>query len=490
MPSNQLADFLAALNDADDLRRVSVEVDPEYELAAAADAIARESADGGPAVLFENVRGSAIPVAANLLGANRRICRTLGCADFDDASGRLFSALMPEVPEGWAGALKLVPRISQLGGLPPRLVKTGACQQIVKLGSDVELSELPIPAIWPGETGPTMTAGQVHLLDAETGTRLVSRQRLQIVDERSLMIHWSPYDAAYHAFRACADAGQQTPIAIVLGGDPLLTYAADAPVPGGNDPLLLAGLLGGQSVDVVRGRTIELEVPAEAEIVIEGYLSPDDRCEQRGASASDLGYLTEYDSCPTVHVTAITHRANPVLPVIIPGRQPTEEHLYHKLTERLVLPLLRLLLPEVVDVNRPLSGGASRMLFVSINRRFSGQAQKVTDAVGSLDAFSAAKTIVVVDSNVDVQQEADVWAAVAANVAPERDIRIADRAGDYSDPAAALDGAAGRLCIDATRKFSSMTYPGTRRFVAAPAPDCLERLIARASELGLRQGEP
>ena len=486
MPCNQLADFLAILNDGDDLRRISAEVDPEYELAAVVDVISREAPAGGPAILFESVRGSAIPVAANVLGTRRRSCRALGSDSFDEASERLVSALMPEVPESWAGALKLVPRISQLGGLPPQLVKTGACQQIVKLGSDVELSELPIPVCWPGETGPTITAGQIHLLDRATGTRLMSRQRIQVLDERSLTIHWSEYDAAYHVFREYADAGQQAPLAIVLGGDALLTYVADAPVPVGNDPLLLAGLLAGQGVDVVRGRTIEFGVPAEAEIVIEGYISPDDACDHLGASASDLGFLTEYRSLPTIHVTAITHRANPVLPVVVPGRQPTEEHQFHKLTERLTLPFLRLVLPEVVDINRPISGGASRTLFLSIDGRIPGSAQKVMDAAASLDALSGAKLIVVVDAEVDVQNEREVWAAVAANVAAQRDARITSRPGDYADPAGDAQGPASRLCIDATRKSS----PGAAwngRFVAVPTADQVERVLRRASEFGFEQ---
>lgn len=488
MPYPRLADFLVALHDDGDLVRIAGEVDPRYELAAITVDACRSRADGGPALLFENVKGSGLPAVANLLGSARRLCKAPGVASFDEAAQRLVAAVTPEIPEGWADALRLLPRLSQLASVPPRSVKSGACQQVVKLGTDVDLAELPIPHCWPGETGRTLTAAQVYLRGLQTGARHVGRYPLQVAGRNSLVIHWDIHDEAAHIHQEYIAQERQMPVAIALGGDPLLTYAAGAPLPPGADALLLTGLLHGGGVEVVRGRSVELEIPANAEFILEGYVASADAANGTGAVASPQGFVLERRDLPTLHLTALTHRANPVLPVIVRGPPPSEEQRLSKLTERLLLPFVRFFLPEVVDINLPECGGASRLLFVSIRKQYPRQAAKVMHALWSLRPLLAVKTIVAVDADVDVQDERQVWFAVASHVDAGRDVIVADGPRDMADHATPIAGVGGRLGLDATRKGPAEGARYDSPLPAAVPRDVEQRIAACRQELGLDSG--
>jgi 4-hydroxy-3-polyprenylbenzoate decarboxylase len=489
MPYHRLADFLVALHDDGDMVRIAAEVDPKYELAAVTDRVGKSHSDGGPALLFENVKGSVLPAVSNLLGSERRLCKVLGVGTFDEAARRLVAAVTPEIPEGWSDSLRLLPRLSQLASVPPRVVKSGACQQVVKLGSDVNLTELPIPHCWPGETNRTLTAAHVYLRSLSTGARHVGRYPLQVAGRNGLVMYWDIHDEAAHIHQEYVAAERQMPVAVALGGDPVLTYAATAPLPPGADALLLTGLLQGAGVEVVRGRSVEIEVPAHAEFILEGYVAPADAAGGMGAVASRHGFVLEHRNLPTLQVTALTHRANPVLPVIVRGQPPSEEQRLNKLTERLLLPFVRYYLPEVVDINLPECGGVSRLLFVSIRKQYPRQAAKVMHALWSLRPLLTVKSIVTVDADVDVQDERQVWFAVASHLDAGRDVIVADGPRDLGDHSTPLPGVGGKLGLDATRKGPA---EGTRHNSPVPTTvpsDVRQQIAARWQEFGLASGQ-
>lgn len=487
MPYRQLGDFLTALHDDGDLLRIRDEVDPDYELAEIVRQVAHQS-DGGPAMVFDNVRGSSRPVATNLFGTQRRLCRALGVANFDDAANRLLSSLLPEVPEGLLDAVRLLPRLSQLAGSKSRLVKTGSCQQVVRMGSDVDLTALPVPRCWLGETGPTITAGQLSVRDPQSGQLHVGRYRLQVTGANTLVPHWHEQHPAWHILHAYRALKQPMPVAIALGGHPLLTYAASPPLPPGLDALQFAGLLSGEGVDLVRARTVELDVPADAELIIEGSIHPGAEQGTGAVMTSESGLLIESSDLPTLTVAAVTHRANPLIPAIIPAAAPGDEHTFGKLTERLLLPLIRLYLPELVDINAPAAAGGGRLLFASIAKQFPRQARKVMDALCNLRPWLGVKFVVVVDADVDVQDESAVWRAVGTHLNAAGDVSLTEAPGDRDDPSHPVPGLGTRLGIDATRKLPAERGGLPPILDALPPPATQAAVSSRLRELGLLPG--
>ncbi|MEX0701840.1 MAG: UbiD family decarboxylase [Planctomycetales bacterium] len=485
MAYDDLGDFLSRLEDDRELVRIAAEVDPVHELAEITARIAR-APDGGPAVLFESVAGSEFPVVANLLGCPARLCRLMNAASFDEVAERLAARLKPDVSGSWLDALKMVPQLGRMASAPPRLVKTGACQQVVEMGRDVDLRRLPVPHAWPGESARTITAGQVVTRDPETGGRDVALTPLALRDERSLHVHWDVQQDGWRNFEAHRRGGQQMPVAVALGGDPLLVFAAHAPLPPGADACLLAGLLREKPVELVRCRTAELEVPAAAEIVIEGYVDPAAGLERAGPIAAATGFHSLPEEVPVMHVTAVTRRANPVFPALIRARPPSEEHCLERLAARCLRPFVRMLVPEVVDLHFPPAGAGRNLLFVSVRKRYPHQARKVMNAVWALDALSAAKIVVVVDADADVSDEEEVWFRVGAHAHPGRDVAFWQGATHMADHAAPIRGLGHKLGIDATRKLAdeghSRPWPEELRM----SEEVRDRVHRRWGEFGLR----
>lgn len=485
MPFSCLSDFLAALQDDGDLVRVETPVDPVYELAELTRQVAL-TPGGGPALLFADVRGSELPAVSNLLGSERRLCRALDAASFDAAAARLAAALRPPVSEGWMQSLGRWPQFSQLAGCAPRIIKTGACQQVVYLGSDVALSDLPIPHCWPGETGRSITAAQVYLKDPDTGARHVGLYSLSVIDDKSLAIAWNEQQEGWQIARRYREATQQTPLAVVVGGDPLIGYSAGAPIPAGTDGLIVAGLLRGDGVELVRGRTVELEVPADAEVVIEGYLDADEPAAANCAMATPFGHIRELGDLPVMRVTAVTRRANPVFPIAVSSAPPSEAHVQRKLSERLALPLLRLLLPEIEDVNFPQCGGVQQIVFVSIHKRFPHHARQVIATLSGQRWCLGTKMIVAVDADVDVQDEHQVWYAVSTNMHAARDAFMLEGPGATDDPAASTPGLGSLLGIDATRKRPAELESHAWPSAASASTEVQRRVAEMCRELGFK----
>lgn len=483
MNYENLSDFLTNCEDDGDLIRIAVEVDPALELAEITDRVCK-SADGSPVLFFENVQGSALPVVVNLLGSERRICKALRTSTLDELAGRIAGLLQPELPEDWLASLKLVPQFAQLTRLPPKQVKTALCQQVVKMGRDVDLTELPIPRCWPGDAAAVITAGQVFTRHPTTAIRNVGFYPLQVRSPNSLLVHWYPQDVGRLHFREHQHEHRQMPVAVALGGDPVSVWTAHAPLPPHTDECLLAGYLRGQGVELVKCRSIELDVAADAEIVIEGLIDPTAPLETAGPVGRSTGCYSISEDRPVLNVTAVTHRANPVFPAIIPGVPPTEEDWLHKATERLLLPLVRLSLPEVTNIHWPRAGAYRNLLFVSIRKEYPQQARKVMHALWGLSPLMAAKMIVVVDDGVEVQDEERVWFHVGANAHPGRDVVFCEGPTHWDDHAAPVRGLGHKMGIDATRKLPDEGHPRPWPEPLTSTPEIRDRVTRRWAEYG------
>ena len=489
MASDQLTDWLAQWHDVRELVRVSAEVDAVHEIAAITDRA--RIVQGGPALLFEHVRGHSFPVVTNLLGSPRRLASALGVSSFDLLSQRIDEWLSLSIPHGVLDTWKLLPRLAELAQWPPTVVKTGLCQQVVKLGRDVNLAELPALTMWPGDAAPTITWGQLHSQSPRTTEAIDDSRRqvcvvpLEVRGRDGLLIHGEETSELWSLLAEYRSRGQQMPVAVALGGDPVMSLAAWAPLPPRTDSLVFAGFLRNRSVELVAARSIPLTVPASAEIVIEGFVDPQAAFETAGPISRDTGFFGPSESLPLLRVTAITHRANPVFPAMIPGPAPAESQWLDRACERLLLPIARLWIPELVDWRLPFAGASRHIVFASIHKTFSQQARKVLHALWSLPQIATAKMLVLVDDEVDVRDENAVWASVAAHADPSRDLVLWDGPADPLDHATAIRGVGRKLGIDATRKWPSESGSSQSAQPLRWTTEIAERLQSRWPEFGL-----
>lgn len=458
MAFEDLAEFLTAVEQAGELLRVSVEVNPALEVAEITSRVCR-APGGGPALLFDNVRGATMPVVTNLLGSERRLSLALGADSLQAAEERIERLLHPELAEGWLGSLKLLPQLSQLTRLPPRTIKTGRSQQVVRMGRDIDLRELPFLQCWPRERAPLVTAAQIVTQDPGTGDRHVGCFPVSVRGQDQLALHWTPHDVAFRHFTGYRDERRQMPVALVLGGDPVLRFLASVPLPREADAWLLAGFLRDENVELVKARTLELQVSACADLVIEGLIDTEAPAEPSDPIALETGFYSLPADAGLLQVTAVTHRSNPVLPATVPGPPPTERTWIERAAEALSRPIVKLFLPEIVDLHTPTVGAGGNFLFVRIRKEYPQQARKVMNALWGLHGFTTTKCLVVVDSDVDVRDEAAVWFHVGANVHPGRDVHFCEGPTSYRDHAAPVAGAGHRMGIDATRKSAAEGHP-------------------------------
>lgn len=468
MPFQHLSDFLNALADRGKLVRVGVEVSATHELAAISDRVIRES---GPAVLFENVAGKAFPAVTGLWGTEERLLQALGVESYDVIADRITSLIQPDLPAGWLEALHLIPRFAEVMQWPPRLTDTAMSQQVVHMGSDVDLGRLPAVKCWPGEEQFTLTAAQVYLEhsvprndsaapgDGESAARTTLRtgDRMSVVinDDRSVLLRVTPHDEAWRIVEQARREGRQLPVAVALGGDPLLTLAADVPLPPFADPLVFAGFLRGEHVAVAKARSVDIHVPADADVVLEGLIDPSEPFRALPTVAAPTGFLGTKADGVLVQVTALTHRANPVVPVIIPGRPLSEDSVLAHAAERMLLPLARLGIPQLVDLRLPPAGAHRNIAFASVSKSYPQQARQVMNALWGMQRLSTVKLLVVVDAAIDVHNDEAVWFEVGANAHPGRDVIFSEGPADMFDHAAPVVGVGHRMGIDATRKLTS-----------------------------------
>jgi len=443
-----LPDLLEELEQARELVRVEAEVDPVLEVAEVTD----RAAEAG-ALLFGSVRGHDLPVLTNLLGQPERICRALGAGGLDELALRVAEAVHPTQPEGWLERLKSLPGRKALKGLAPKSVRTGVCQQVVRLGGDVDLGRLPVLKSRPDEAARAITAGQVVSVEPDSDERVVGRYDLQVLDRNRLAVCWDPTDDHARLLGEYRRRREPMPLAVVLGGDPAALLAAMAPLPPGADAWAVAGLLRARPLDLVAGRSAALAVPADAEIVLEGHVDPAEPPVEAGPLATPVGYYTRPRPAPVMHATGLTHRANPIYPALVPGTPPNEMTVTGRALVQVFLPVLKLAVPGLVDCEMPQFGAARHWALVSVRKTYAGQARQVAGALWALRPAMFGKVLVVVDEHVDVHDAEEVWYAVATSADPGRDVFFADGPPDPLDPAAPAESLGRRMAIDATIKL-------------------------------------
>ncbi|MCE5302586.1 MAG: UbiD family decarboxylase [Planctomycetaceae bacterium] len=443
-----LTDFLEDLAHADQLRRVADPVEPTLQLAAEA---TQSAWAGGPALLFGDVRGHDMPVLCNLLATESRLLRALGVESLDALAQRIAQFADRPTSQGWLE--RLAGGAGMLDDFAPRKVKSAAVQQIVRLGGDVELGELPLLQSLPEETGRAI-AGAVVAVEPDSRRPSIGRFELEGIDRARLAVGWAPFDDHARLLDDYRQRGQPMPLAVVLGGDPAMLAAQFAPLPSGGDLWSAAGLLREKPLDVVACRGLELDVAAEAEMILEGFVDPQEPLTTMGPRCSPMGLPTRPRPAPVMHVTAVTHRANPVCVATIAGRPPHEAVVLRRAMQRAFLPLARWAMPELIDYDLPEAAAARFSAVVSIRKTHAGQGRRAASMAWGLPALRFAKTLVVVDADVDVRDAAQVTAAVASHVRPDRDLLIDVGPADPCDPTAPPDGVAAKMAMDATRKWS------------------------------------
>jgi 4-hydroxy-3-polyprenylbenzoate decarboxylase len=478
-----IALFIAELDRRQDLARIAEPLSPELEISALVDRVSK-SPGGGPALLVEKPAGFEIPVAVNLFGSMARICLALGVTTLDDLAREIEELTTPPMPKGFMDALKLMPLVNRLSDLMPKTVKDAPCQEVV--AEKGGLDELPILKTWPDDGGPFITLPLVFTKDPETGMRNVGTYRMQVYDRRTTGMHWQRHKGGAQHHRVAERLGKRLEVAVALGADPVLTYCATAPMPEGLDELILAGVIGKERVELVKCRTVDLEVPAQAQIVLEGYVDPGER-RREGPFGDHTGFYSSPADFPVFHVTCITRRTKPVYVTTVVGIPPMEDYYLGKASERVFLPLIRKTLPEIVDMHFPAAGIFHNMVFVSIDKRYPGHARKIMSAFWGLGQLMFSKCIIVVDKDVNVQDEAEVAWIAGTHVDPSRDIQIVQGPVDDLDEAAIADAFGGKMGIDATRKWPAEGY--TRQWptrlatspAAAAKAEAIWKTLARKS---------
>ena len=461
MAFDNLADFIHALEDDGDVVRIADEVDCELELASIVEGHSQQTAS--PAVFFERVKGHSVPVVANLFGTEKRLCRALEVSSFDELADRLLALIQPDIPGSWLESLQLVPKFTSLLKLSPTIVKTAICQQVVKIGQDVDLGELPFPRCWPKEENHAITSAQIVAAtfhaDASKATSIASQVPLQVLGRDRLAVHWTVRDQTLRLLEEYRAARRQMPVAIVLGGDPLLAYAASVPLPANTDASAFASFVRQAAVELIPCRTIDLHAPANAEIVIEGMIDPEAEWVEVPGLGLSTGFYGPPERVPTVQVTGVTQRSNPLLPVTITGLQKSEQLICSRATERLTLPLVKLAVPGLVDIHCPDFGVFRNCVFASIDKTYPGQARQVMNALWGISWFSTMKQIIVVDADVDVHDEQAVLFHSTANMHPGRDVVFSEGPTTMDDHAAPIRGMGHKMGIDGTRKRAEEGHP-------------------------------
>lgn len=560
-------DYVAALDRSGELKRVNAKVSPVLEIAEITDRVSKSPAPnlpseptraldkhhhhlGGHALLFENVEGSDIPVLINQFGSYRRMELALGCHDaghtpggFEALADKIARLVKPEPPPTLLAKLQKIPELLDLAKLPPRKVRTGICQDVVIEGDAVDLTRLPLIRCWPhdGDPGslgypPTVNDGieglgsgpewershrgryitlaGIHTIHADDlgnpspQSRNIGMYRVQLLGKNKAAMHWHMHhDGARHwrSWKQKGGGGEPMPVAIALGGESVLPYAATAPMPPGISELLLAGFLNRGGIELVPCKTVPIDVPANSEIVIEGYVSHeagligwDPRTSKdplgpgavfEGPFGDHTGFYSLPDRYPILTVTAITHRRQPIYPTTIVGLPPQEDYFMGKATERLFLPLLKTIVPDIIDYDLPMFGVFHSCAFIKIRKEYPLQARRVMHSIWGTGQMAWTKMIVVVDEDVDVHDQDAVLFHMAANIDPARDVEITQGPLDILDHAAARLGSGGKIGFDATRKIPGEEVNGNPVRAWPPIirmnSNIKERVTQRWREFGL-----
>jgi len=452
---SDLNDFLSDLDRRKLLTRVAEAVSPDLEIAAVTDR-ACKTPGGGPALLFEHPTGFDIPVASNVFGSLERMCLALGVKTLDALAGEINELMTPQMPEGILDALKMLPMVSRLRDLMPKTVKDAPCQEVVR--RDGTLDDLPILKCWPDDGGRFITLPLVFTKDPETDTRNIGTYRMQVFDGRTTGMHWQRHKGGAQHYRVAERLGKRLEVAVALSPEPVLTYCATAPMPEGLDELLLGSFLSRRRIEMVKCVTVDLEVPASAHIVLEGYVEPGER-RREGPFGDHTGFYSQPDDYPVFHLTCVTQRKRPIYLTTIVGIPPMEDFYLGMASERIFLPMIQKTLPEIVDMHFPAEGIFHNLVIISIDKRYPGHARKIMNAVWGLGQLMFSKIVVIVDKNVNVHDVREVAWIVGTHIDPLRDVQMTKGPVDDLDDAAELPAYGGKMGIDATRPWPSEGYP-------------------------------
>jgi 4-hydroxy-3-polyprenylbenzoate decarboxylase len=497
MAFNDLRDFIQTLEKAGELQRIDVAVSHDLEIAEIADRVSKGPAEQNKALLFTNVRGFGMPVLINAFGSAKRMNMSLEVENLDDIADRIRVLIKPKVPENFLDKLALVPTLMEVAKFPPKLSNSAApCQEVVITDpSQPMLDKIPIIKCWPEDGGDFVTLGVVITRDPKNGIRNLGMYRLQKYDNVTTGMHWHKHHDGAKAFEERrregavqadnngqtkagsgaiapqnaeppnygevfesqndpANPGKRFEVAIALGCDPAVTYSATAPLPPDIDEFLLAGFLRQSPVKLVKCKTIDLEVPANAEIIIEGYVNQNE-LQLEGPFGDHTGFYSLAGMFPVLHVTAVTHRRDPIYQTTIVGKPPQEDCYLGKATERIFLPMLQMLVPEIVDMNLPWEGVFHNCAVIAIDKRYPGHARKVMTAIWGLGQIMFTKFVIIVDKDIDVQNLSEVALHVFGNTDPRRDTMFVDGPLDILDHSAPMMGYGSKMGVDATRKWKS-----------------------------------
>ena len=452
MAYKDLREFLKRLEAAGELKRISAEVDPVLEVTEITQRVTRA---GGPALFFERPKGSRTPLVINLLGSERRINLALESDSLAEIAGRIRGFLDLPAPQGLLDKVKMLPKLAELGSFFPKTVKTAPCQEVVRR-EGFSLAEFPILKCWPKDAGRFITWPLVITRNPETGKRNVGVYRMQVFDDRTTGMHWQTQKhGAEHFRRARAENRQgRIPVAVAIGADPVTCLAGILPIPPDLDEMMFAGFLRREPVEMVACQTCPLEVPAQAEIVLEGYV---DLSEMRveGPFGDHTGFYSLEGEFPVFHVNCVTHRRDPLYLTTIVGPPPQEDFYMGHAVERIFLPVMQMQYPEIVDIAMPAEGIFHNLMIVAIRKSYPGHARKIMNAIWSLGQAMLTKVVVVVDHDVNVQNFREVvWKTLCATD-PERDVQFVLGPVDTLDHAARRQDFGSKMGIDATRKWAS-----------------------------------
>ena len=501
MAFRSFQDFVEQLDRAGELQRITEEVDTDLVIAEWANR-EMKSPSGGKALLFEKPivdgKTSAFPVAINTMGSRTRIAMALGVSEIADLAQEIQLILKAKPPTDLREGFALLKQGIHLLHARPKQVKEAACQEVVQiLDSDqtsnntspaqtkpqTSLLDLPILKCWPKDGGRFITFPNVHTRDPESGARNVGMYRMQIFDERTTAMHWQVHKVGARHGKVYYQRGERMPVAVTLGGDPALTFAATAPLPDGLDEILFAGFSRKKSVELVKCKTVDVEVPADADFVLEGFVQPGEM-RPEGPFGDHTGFYTAVEDYPVFHLTAMTHRRAAIYPTTIVGPPPMEDFYMGDATVRIFLPVFKMNFPELVDMTLPPEGVFHNLVFVSIRKQYPYQAFKVMHGLWGMGQMMFSKYIVVVDEDCDVHNTSEVLFRLCANTDPERDSTIIRNPSDSLDHAPTEQNIGSHMGIDATRKLPGENYH-------RPWPELLkmdERVQAIVDSLRKNQG--
>jgi menaquinone biosynthesis decarboxylase, SCO4490 family len=482
MAYTDLRDFIKALEKNGELKRIPFEVDPYLEITEFAD---RSVKRNGPALLFEKPRGSRIPVLINAFASMRRMEIALGVQNIDEIAARITEFLEMRMPEGIVGKLKMLPKLAEVGAFFPKVVSSGPCKEVIRK-ENFSLSEFPILHCWPKDGGRFITLPMVFSRNPDTGKRNCGMYRMQVYDDRTTGMHWQTHKQGAEHYRRLMKEGKKTrmEVAVAIGADPATMYSAILPLPPDLDEMMIAGFLRSKPVEMVRCETVDLEVPAHAELVLEGYVELGE-LRTEGPFGDHTGFYSLEDEYPVFHVTCVTHRKDPIYATTIVGPPPMEDFYMGKAIERIFLPLMRMQLPEVKDICMPAEGVFHNLILVSIRKSYPGHARKVMHAIWGLGQAMFSKCIVVVDEDVNVQDVREVAWKALNNIDPERDIEFVMGPIDSLDHASRLPNYGSKMGVDATRKWPGEGFTRPWPEVIRMTPEVQRRVDELWKKAGL-----